>query len=140
MPLETITTSSGVEDLNVAWPLGADTTTEGDNHLRNIKQVLRNILNPQTAEFKLIAASSTIFGMVMQQPNANMRDGGSGFTKSAGGYAVMLASDGSQVVLYRFSSGTSFTNQSLNSMKGLGTSMTLESDGDLTASDIYVNV
>jgi len=43
MPLEDLTGSDKFpNDLNAAWPLGSDSPSEGDNHLRGIKNVLRN--------------------------------------------------------------------------------------------------
>lgn len=43
MPLEDLTGSDKFpDDLNAAWPLGSDSPSEGDNHLRGIKNVLRN--------------------------------------------------------------------------------------------------
>lgn len=52
MPLETITT--GIENLNPAWPTGTDPQSEGDDHLRNIKQALLqsfpNVVGPWLVE------------------------------------------------------------------------------------------
>lgn len=43
MPLEDLTGSDKyIGDLNAAWPLGSDSPSDGDNHLRGIKNVLRN--------------------------------------------------------------------------------------------------
>ena len=43
MPLEDLTGPNVFpDDLNAAWPLGSDTPAEGDNHLRGIKNVIRN--------------------------------------------------------------------------------------------------
>lgn len=43
MPLENLEGPDVfVDDLNNAWPLGSDTPQEGDDHLRGIKNVLRN--------------------------------------------------------------------------------------------------
>jgi len=43
MPLEDIEGPGKFpDDLNSAWPLGSDTPSEGDDHLRGIKNVIRN--------------------------------------------------------------------------------------------------
>ena len=43
MPLENLEGPDAfIDDLNNAWPLGSDTPSEGDDHLRGIKNVLRN--------------------------------------------------------------------------------------------------
>ena len=43
MPLEDIEGPGKYpDDLNSAWPLGSDTPSEGDDHLRGIKNVIRN--------------------------------------------------------------------------------------------------
>jgi hypothetical protein len=43
MPLENLEGPDVfIDDLNNAWPLGSDTPAEGDDHLRGIKNVLRN--------------------------------------------------------------------------------------------------
>jgi len=43
MPLEDIEGSGKFpDDLNSAWPLGSDSPSEGDDHLRGIKNVIRN--------------------------------------------------------------------------------------------------
>lgn len=39
MPLESVTT--GIEDLNPAWPTGVDPISQGDDHVRNTKQALQ---------------------------------------------------------------------------------------------------
>ena len=39
MPLESATT---IADLDESWPLGGDVTTQGDDHLRLLKQVLKD--------------------------------------------------------------------------------------------------
>ena len=44
MPLETgIDDNSTPDDLNQNWPLGSDPKSEGDDHIRNLKQVLQNV-------------------------------------------------------------------------------------------------
>jgi hypothetical protein len=42
MPLESITSTSKPTDLNESWPLASDTKSEGDDHIRNIKKVVKN--------------------------------------------------------------------------------------------------
>lgn len=39
MPLENADT---IDELNEDWPLGTDTLSQGDNHIRLIKKVLKN--------------------------------------------------------------------------------------------------
>lgn len=41
MPLES--NPQTIADLDASWPVGADTTTDGDDHIKNIKRVLQNI-------------------------------------------------------------------------------------------------
>ena len=46
MPIEN---AQNISELNVNWPLGADPVSQGDDHLRMIKDVLFNVLPGNTA-------------------------------------------------------------------------------------------
>lgn len=59
MGLETSTTIQG---LNIAWPLGTDPRSEGDNHLRLTKTVLKNVFDDSNANsllFKVVGLRFT---------------------------------------------------------------------------------
>lgn len=45
MGLEKIDGNSTPDDLNASWPLGTDTMDKGDDHIRGIKQVIKNFYN-----------------------------------------------------------------------------------------------
>lgn len=49
MGLETITPSSQPDELNNQWPAGADPKNQGDDHIRNIKTVLKNFYTSFTS-------------------------------------------------------------------------------------------
>lgn len=59
MGLETSTTIQG---LNIAWPLGTDPRSEGDNHLRLVKTVLKNVFDDSSANVLLFKVIGPRFG------------------------------------------------------------------------------
>jgi len=61
MPLESGTT---IADLNASWPTGGDPKSEGDDHLRLIKTVLKNDVYPKAESYSQTETDDLLDGRV----------------------------------------------------------------------------
>lgn len=77
MPLETgITDSSTPDDLNKDWPLGSDPKSEGDDHIRNTKHVLKNFFDAMNFAELPAGTVPAIFGGELGESGTIVKQGG----------------------------------------------------------------
>lgn len=69
MPLENATQTDTIPELNETWPTGQDAYSQGDDHIRLIKKVLKstfpNLTSPITVSSEVINRGSIPMGSVM---------------------------------------------------------------------------
>jgi hypothetical protein len=69
MALETLTGSTYINALNSSWPLGSDPRSQGDDHLRGIKNVLKNsfpsVSGPVTRTHTSLSTGSVPLGSII---------------------------------------------------------------------------
>lgn len=62
MSVETITGASDVSDLNAAWPVDTDFFKEGAAHIRNTKQMMKNLFTGEKANVATISDNTSLLG------------------------------------------------------------------------------
>lgn len=75
MGLETIPTDAKPDTLNNSWPLTGDAKKEGDNHIRNIKTVLKNFYTDFVASKNKIEGYFSIDGKAKHAINSTKLGG-----------------------------------------------------------------